>query len=119
MNSFRFAYDDIATSDVLIPDMVLMYNPNGVWRVAAGQQTKHLLNSSVVAGRQPKTQQRVEPGRVWPLVFHLVQVPGVHFGALDRVKPERDARRWNFLSMPSNMKRITTIKPSSKMLLLK
>ncbi len=78
--------------------MALLYNPKGMWRVAAGRRTKRLLHSSVVASRRPTAHYRAEPARERPLDFRLVPVPGVPVDALERVTPEWDARRWNLLS---------------------
>ncbi len=72
-----------------------MYNPNGMWRVAAGRWINLPLHSSVFAGGRPTTHQRAEIERERPLGFHLVQVHGVHPDVVDRVNPEREASKWN------------------------
>ncbi len=89
---------ELENQSVVRPDMVLMYNPKGMWRVAASRRTKLLLHSGVGDGRRLTTHHRAEPARERPLDFRIVQVPGVPVDALEGVNPKREARRWNLLS---------------------
>ncbi len=75
------------------PEMALVFNPNGMCRVAAGRRTMHLQQSSAVDGRRPKTHHRAEPARERFLDFHLAQVPGVPVAPIEIITPEREARR--------------------------
>ncbi len=51
------------------------------------------LHGCVAAGRRQTANYKAEPKRERPLVFHLVQVPGVSEDTLETSVPKREAPR--------------------------
>ncbi len=64
----------------------------GLRYVSASQLNRRILHCCVAADRRPNTRNRVETVREWPLGFHLVQVPVVDVGIIERVTPKSEAR---------------------------